>query len=458
MKELYRIKNGKLKSRNYDLNFIFGLIFEKEGFLFFDFYISEESDLDNLQQESNDFIRQFFLMTAITEDNNAVKATELFIRNIYWGKSKISMQCSGHLLHQSRSLFSEDEESKTDKNLILYYLELEGLKMKFTDRTEIIKARNGERIDEFAIGELDHSTATLIYNGSSKSTCNFFNLIFSKNKDNDNVIVTFPNNQQHNTGVNKLLYEVFNEFKRDFIFLLSLLNGAEVAIRKEFIGGWYNIGTVNSEIIKTYSHESINNIRYNDYVPLNYYMNEDILNHALCMCFDKFVIENKKLDLNSIIFYLNGAQKSVNIQEKFFIEIIAFERLVSNFMKTLDESDSFIISDNDFKEVREELINVLKKHPDIIGDKLEALSNKIRDMNKAKSAMYKFQKLLDYSRIEISADIKNIIKKVRNTSIHEGHIGTGEEGIRNYFILDELLRDIILNLIGYNKTRNSRVK
>src|SRR5690606_38483386 len=91
---------------------------------------------------------------------------------------------------------------------------------------------------------------------------------------------------------------------------------------------------------------------------------------------------------------------------------------------------------------------------------IDNLKGKIGDLNKVKrtSTEYKFKKLLEYAKINITPEIQVIINEARHKSVHHGEIGQGNDGIKNYLVLDELLRDIILNIINYDSARISRYR
>jgi len=356
-----------------------------------------------------------------------------------------------------RGLDGEILDYENNENPTLFYLELEGLQMSFSELTRISRARGGIEIKDFNMWKRDYTKALLIFD-SPIVHCNSYNMNFYKSKENENIIVAFPNYGDEGSSI--LQYKIFKELKWDFISLLSLLNGAEVAIRKEYIGGFYNDGIGSQEVI-TYSFKTIRNEKHNTYIPLNndFHQSNNILNHVFVFCFNKYVSENKKFDLNRIIFYLNGAQKSNRIEEIFFVQIIALERLAQKYVETLSEVDVLVLAEATFEPIKKDLLAVLKKHSLTIGDKLTELGGKIGELHKIKrtSTEYKFLKLLEYARIPLTQDIEKIIDEVRHKTIHHGEIGSGNQGIRNYFVLDELLRDIILNIIGYDQSRVSRL-
>jgi hypothetical protein len=234
-----------------------------------------------------------------------------------------------------------------------------------------------------------------------------------------------------------MTYEKFCEIKTNYLYALSFLNGAEVKIRKVCTGSYYTVGKTDSEIVITYSFKKLNHLKFNKYIPLNNPFNrgDKILNQLFVFCFDSFTEWNKKIDLNTIIFYLNNSEQAKSIDERVFIQMIAFERL----------------------PIKNELFAVLDKHKMEFGHAYEIVKSKIGNINQIKrlSTKEKMFKLIQDVKIPISPAIENLVNNVRNKTIHKGDIGTGKEGIINFYLLDELIREIILRLINYNGKRES---
>ncbi|RYX81033.1 hypothetical protein EON73_05050 [bacterium] len=290
--------------------------------------------------------------------------------------------------------------------------------------------------------------------------CNNFTFTFFQSGNSNNISVKLPNYKD--SGTNVLHLEIYMEFKRDLTSLLSLLNGAEVKVRKEFTGEVCSIGKVNSQSVITYSFKTINNESYNQYVPLNnaFHRGDQILNTVFIYNFNKYVAENKKIDLDSIIIYLNAAEQARGIEEKVFILMIAFERIAQKLVETLDDKDLFILSDEDYKPIKDELFVILNKYRFKNTQAINDLKGKIGDINRIKNTATKnkFLKLLKYANISSTPEIESIIDEVRHKTVHHREIGEGNQGLKNYFVLDELLRDIILNIIGYDRARISRYR
>jgi hypothetical protein len=460
MKEVYRIKKGNIICQNLEIPFYFGLIFEDDGLFLVDLYISESYDLESLiLNKENDLYSYYSTLSAQTEENNLIEVTTLTARSVSPHESKIQMKSYGFLKHTKIQYKpnGEQDDLKGEEDF-LFYLEIEGLKMEFSDLTQTIKARGGVEIKDFDNYKRDHTDALLLYQNYNGPGSQFL-FTFFKNEENENIIISVSDDIK---GYSILTYDKFMEFKTEFVYLLSFLNGAEIAIKKECIGRFYSINKINSEKVIIYSFNTIKNNRHNDYIPLNnpFHRSDNILNCVFIKCFNKYIEENKKLDLNSIIFYLNGAEQTRSLEEAFFIQIIAFERLAKKYIDTLNEENYSFLTEEEFAPIKTELIAIFKNYIPLYGDKLNRLRSRIGELNLIKntSTEYKFLKLLEYANIPINPNIQNIINVVRHESIHQGEIGVGENAYKNKMVLDQLIRDIILNIIGYERKRISRIE
>ena len=192
------------------------------------------------------FLNKYFSITGETEKKNKIEATDLIIRSIRSEQTLIKMQCYGHLKHtdlKHTTTFYKENKIKDDTQT-LYYIEV-----------------------DFNNYKRDHTSVVMLYNPPGFPGNKNILLTFYNSEENENTIIELPNKQS--PGYYSLPYAEYLVFKRDFIYLLSLLNGAEIQVRKEFIGGYYNIGTINSETIVLYSDKKLVNESYNKYVPLN---------------------------------------------------------------------------------------------------------------------------------------------------------------------------------------------
>jgi len=173
--------------------------------------------------------------------------------------------------------------------------------------------------------------------------------------------------------------------------------------------------------------------------------------------FDNYQEWNRKIDLNSIIFYLSNSEQTISIEEKIFVQMIAFERLTTMYVENLGVAEEFLPSKRDFEEIKNELILIIKKYEDKFGNAYNTVRGKISNLNQIKrlSTTDKMYRLINDVNIPISEEIKNLIDVVRHKTIHRGDIGEGNEGIINFHLLDELIREIILRLVKYDGPRES---
>lgn len=459
MEEAYRIKKGRIFNQEINIPFDFGIAILKDGIYFFEFYINESYELtEHMKRDTKqDLFYTSFEMECLTEDNNKLSSFGLSTTQIAPAKSKLSMTCFGGVIFEDISLepITTKEELDAEFRQPIYFVELEGLKMQFLDLTEIEHFRGGVKVESFN-SKRDHTDAQIIYNGSSNSPCNSFNLTFSQSQKKENNIILEFNGDFPNI----LYYDVFNEFKEDFIELLSLLNGSEIRIRQEFIGRHFSVGRFTSQKHITYSFKPIINERYNQYVPINnpFHKTDRIISKTFTTCFDKYIEWNKSLDFNSIIFYLNGAENANSIMEQFFIKMIAFERLATINYNNTSKTIGYIISEDQLKTVKDEISPIIEKHSKSFKFDFGKVNSRVGNLFKENTTRTedKLYHLLKTASIEPDADTKVLIDQIRHAVIHEGKLENLNDTVKYCFLLDKILRDIILNLIGYDGPRKER--
>ena len=325
------------------------------------------------------------------------------------------------------------------------------MKIQFTDFTKEISVRGGQQIENFDNFKRDHTSADLVHKRFP------YNQTYFKSPDSDDdIIVEFTKNNS-----NRLSYELFLELKNDYISSLSFINGAEVRIRKECYGSYYTIGKIDAEKVVTYSFKKISNRRYNDYVPINdpFLQGENILSNFLMFNFDKFIVWNNKIDLKSIIFYLNNSEQAKSLEEKVFIQIIAFERLTTMYVEYLGEKEEFLPNNEDFKPIKDELVRVIMSNKEKFGNAYNTVKSKIGNLNQIKrhSTTDKMYRIINEFNIPIDSKIEKLIDVVRHKTIHNGDIGEGKEAIVTFYLLDELIREIILRMVEYKGLRKSKI-
>jgi hypothetical protein len=447
MREVYRLKKGTLESADNKLPIDFGLVYEDGGIFIVDVYINESFNLSEFSKKRyNEQDTKSFNCYCQTDKNNKIEITSLSFTMTVPYEWKISMICNGSITHTELRDFPKIPDELKDEPHKLHYLELEGLKMTFTDITEQIRARGGEKIMDGEDMKRDHTRALLVADQFP------YNQVFHNDNNSDNIIVEFPNNSN-----NTLSYKTFLELKRDYVSALSFINGAEVKIRAEFTGDYYSVGKIDSQISVTYSFKKIINRRYNNYIPLRSHLNvgQNILNRFFIFSFDKYRERNKSLDLNSIVFYLSNAEQSKGIEDRFFIQIIAFERLASKYVDTLSEKEVLASDPEKFEIVKGQILDIIKQNKGIFGKHINSIKGRIGDLNiiKRTRTEEKFLTIIEDMKIDLTPDLENLVRVVRHQAIHKGVIGQAGDIVKNYQLLDKLLRDIILNLVEYKREK-----
>lgn len=202
-----------------------------------------------------------------------------------------------------------------------------------------------------------------------------------------------------------------------------------------------------------------------DFVHINEHhsYSGEIVPFLFVRCFDAFYQFNKTLDFISLVFSLNNSTQTVGLDEKYFILITALERICSNYARTLRPTAETLLPNELFAEIKVELEAVLKKYEAKIkrenGAAWSAFGSKIGNLNRTtkNDTAQKLRDLFVYVKIPLNKAVESLIGSEHNMAVHEGVIGlTEQQKIRNYHELDHILRDIILNLIGYEKyTRHS---
>ena len=433
--EEYRIKKGQLTSSKVEIPIDFGLIFNEDGILVLDLYVSESFNLSEFLIKIHRVDRnQNYGIECFTEDNNKLYLDTLRFSNITPHISKVKMVCYGQMKHVK---INNQPEQYIDENPKLHYLELEGLKMEFNDHTKEFRERRGRPIEDLANFKRDHTYSILRFGNCS------YNQLFYQATDSENIIVEFPNDSN-----DTLSYEKFCEIRHDYISALSFLNGATVRIRKECTGSYYSLGKIDSEIVITYSFSQLNHKKFSKYLPINnpFNISDRILRKFFDLCFDSFVDWNKKIDLNTIIYFLSNSVQTKSIDERIFIQMIAFERLTTKYAEYLGEKEEFSPSQKDFEPIKKKLFQVIDEHKLDFGDAFEIVKSKIGNLNQIKrfSTKEKMYKLIQDVKIPINPKIENLIDIVRNKTIHQGDIGSGNEGVVNYYLLDELISSTLL--------------
>ena len=163
--EIYRIKNGHLTSNETDIQIDFGLIFNEDGILVLELYVSENFNLHHfMKNELRLNINQKYQLDCVTEENNLLFIDNLYFTTVVPHMSKVELVCYGKMKHTKLKDYSQDQLNKKHK---LHYLVLEGLKMDFYNVTEQIKYRNGKEILDLTNFQRDHTVSLLSFDNHS---------------------------------------------------------------------------------------------------------------------------------------------------------------------------------------------------------------------------------------------------------------------------------------------------
>jgi hypothetical protein len=472
MHETFRIVEGEIKPINSEvnLNIRFGLLYLTDGIYYFDIYFfGNKFRADyfnkNIRHDS-------FSINCLSDSNYTIQSNSLSLKFISSEEhSKITFYCSDYF-----SLTSKKEiDLALDKNISLEYrqrepfvsyIELEGLDLYLADTTYIDKYRNEDKIEDFFNYEHDHLRIALKYVNSKILINTHYNLIFFKNTESKNYWIEIVTNENKYFSV-----EAYESIKNDFISLLSFANGGIVKVRKEFIGKITTFGLnndIDSSKINIFSFKTIENGRLNDYLGIGEQVHggNNMLNLLFLYCFQKFSMENTKLNFESIIYNINRANSISSIEERYYILITILEKLAyryNQYNKSKTNLSTVVESELFNHKIKIELVKTLNVFEKEINDqkKYLELKSKLCSINQKSlsDTKDKILNLFEYANIPITSTVLNLVNIERNTAVHQGEFGvTDRDKIKNYLKLDHIIRDIILNAIGYKGFRKRRIR
>ncbi len=460
MRTDYTITEGEIKCGSFSCKIPFALVFNDEGVFYVETFLPQKDFYEQTKSTG------FYTLIGKTEKGYDIEINDLSFRSFKYANFKLELICYGNLkLSDNRK--EENEKNTTEKyDDSIYVIEVEGLKMKFAHHTTVEKFRNDGKVDEFFNSDFDHTSCAMTINFSEREG-NYYKLIFTKNPKIDNILIDISKHK----GYNRLTYKNYLQIKDTLLSFLSFLNGGHVTVRKE-LTGWFITSSgseyTNSQCVIIYSRKR-ETVKYlSDFIPANEHhsYSSNIVPHMFINCFDHYYQLNKQLDFMSLVFSLNNSTETVGLEEKYFILITALEKICTNYATTIRQPKKTLIDKDIFiNDIKPELDAVLKKYETIIKqDNLRAwaiFKSKIENVNKSNKAetSQKLYELFAYSQIPINGEVVSLIETERNQAVHEGIIGaTEQDRIKNYWKLDHILRDIILNLIDYKSYRNYNYK
>lgn len=449
----YTITKGTLNGENKSCRLPFALVFEENGVYFL------ETFLEKSFFEEDDFSKRFNLIGA-TEKGFEIEINDLTFRLYKHQNRKAKFVCRNYIKLTEREKDLPKEQDDKEEDSILF-IEIEGFHTKFADHTDIKKYRRYGEVDEFNVN-FDHTSCAL-YVQIEGFRENYFHLVFSKSKTNDNILIDFTKTG----GYGRLTFEHYKVLKKQFIAFLSFFNGGDVFVRRELTGKYYRVDGSDSHIVYNYSFTKAELTNTSDYLPINEHhtYSSQIFQKAFRECFDSFYHNDVKLNLTSIVASLNSAYSTTGIHQAYSILINALEKLCSNYQKSINNFKEHLI-DNDIWEdtIKSCLFQELDKNKSIINSSnkraYDIFKSKIGGLNRREnSTVQKMFDLMDFGCIPINENVLNLVKEERHTAVHNGEFGKNStEMFINYQKLDHILRDIILNIIDYRSYRKPVVE
>ena len=131
----------------------------------------------------------------------------------------------------------------------------------------------------------------------------------------------------------KLYWEDYTAVRNNLVHFLSLINGAKLAIRREYTGDSYRPSESQrwSEVMYLYSFRRLVNATSSDFLPIHNHHSytRRVFQRALFNCLDEYCKLEQELDLNSIVDALHESLEATGVVEKFSILVTMFEKLAS---------------------------------------------------------------------------------------------------------------------------------
>ncbi len=336
--------------------------------------------------------------------------------------------------------------------------------MHFGNYTETEQYRKSGEVENPFNFEFDHTECSFLFEHPN-FIGNHHKIRLIKNPENDNILIDFRNT----AGYSNLTYKKYQILRNDLLHFLSFINGGQIKLRKELLGEVLTIKSTNNgfdaQTVIVYSFKRISVFYCNNYLQIDKhhsYTNE-IFHNVFFHGFNKFYHLNKCFDFSELILSLNSTN-DIGLDEGYFILITALERISKNYSKDNPNKSKYLIEDDFFKDnIKPELKNIFNRHKqEIVSSNKTAwniFNSKIGNLNRRNNSetSQKLYELLNYANIKISKSVVKLVEKERNSAVHEGVIGLNDtEKIKNYWKLDHILRDIILNLIEYKGSRKRK--
>jgi len=436
--------------------FKFGRVEYSEGYFEIEIFYESESDIGKILNKQN--YKKYFdtssSIRGIDKDGSHYLLTEtefLTLSQKPIGYSKL--RSFGYI----RKFPKEITDYIIPEDSLIYHLDLEGLEIYFESKTALVEKEALTSKEISTTYAFSYTTIPfMVRTGNFGSKAGQL-LKFTKNQENDNIILSFECNMR---PIDKMKYTEYNKFSHDLNNYLSFINGANVYLRKEYLGKSSSINSIETEIVTIYSYPEYKKSGQNNYLPIRdeFKRGKHQLYH-LMMSFQNYRDENENYNLNKIVDLLNDTNNSMTLNQRFYCLIIALESISKSYIKTVEKEKNVMIENEGIENLIEDFKISLQNRSHQINDPdlVRKLTNWVGGLNKVRrNSVYKIIKLLDQLEIEITPEIDKLINVFRHTSVHEGEFGkTSASRFNNYLLLDKLLRDIILNIIRFKGVKSN---
>ena len=458
MEHIYTIINGHVEIGEKQCDIPFALVFRSNGVLYIESFF-ENADFYDSVKELN-----YYKLIGKTEKGYDIECDGLFCTQYKYNNQKVNFICEKSIKLTNNQDKGPQVENSIPVETPIYFSELEGLKMHFGDHTTTEQYRNSGKVDNLLNIDFDHTDCSFLFNHPD-FLGNHYKMVFVRNSDNNTIRIDFRDSK----GYSKLTYKKYQIIKNDLLDFISFINGGQVKIRKEFLGETLTIKSANrgfdAQSVIIYSFKQMSEFHCNNYLPIDNHHSytSEIFHKAFLFGFDKFYHLNKSLDFSGLIYSLNSTN-NIGLDERYFILITALERISKNYSNNNSDTSKHLIDKKYFTDIiKPELKGLFVKHKSEINKSNKSawdiFNSKIGNFNRRNNAetSQKLYELLNYASIDISTSVINLVEKERNVAVHEGVVGTNDtERIKNYWKLDHVLRDIILNLIEYKGIRKKK--
>lgn len=450
MNHVYTITKGTLIGEEKKCELPFALVFEEKGVYFLETFLEDSFFKDG------DFSKRYNL-EGTTEKDYLIEIRDLTFTLYQHKNKKAKFVCRNYVKLTEQKTKIPEDDSKEEQSI--FFLELDGFKTSFADYTEVKKYRPYGEVDEFRVGDFDHTSCSMCIQMDGYKQ-NYFHLVFSKSNGTGNVQIDFTKNG----GYGRLTFSHYLGLRSQFIGFLSLLNGGQVKIKKELTGEFYRTDGSDAHVVYNYSFTKTENPNLSSYTPINdhHSYSSQIFQNTFFKSFNLYYHNDLNLELTSIVSSLNTAYSTSGIHQAYSILINALEKLCSNYQKSVGDFDEHLIDNNAWENIiKPSLFKILDEKKSTINstnkNAYSAFKSQIGDLNRRKnSTVQKMYDLLEFGCIPRNENVENLVKIERHNAVHNGVFGENStEMFINYQKLDHILRDIILNIIDYRSLRRS---